>query len=168
MEEAIRWSELPIRAGARCAELGSAPGGTTQALLDRGFLVMGIDPAQMHPTVLAHPNFTHVRRRARHVRRRDFRKVRWLMADMNVAPSATLDVIEDIVNHPEVSIRGILAVLKLSDWKLADRLDDYLARVRGWGFNLVRARQLRHNRQEVHFAALKKPFVRKPYRRKSS
>jgi 23S rRNA (cytidine2498-2'-O)-methyltransferase len=168
MEEALCWSELPIRTGARCAELGSAPGGTTQALLNRGFIVMGIDPAEMHRAVLSHPNFTHVRRRARHVRRRDFRKTRWLMADMNLAPSGTLDVIEDIVCHPEVSIRGILAVLKLGDWKLADRLDEYLARIRGWGFNVVRARQLRHNRQEVCFAALKKPFVRRPYRRKSS
>jgi hypothetical protein len=37
-----------------------------------------------------------------------------------------------------------------------------LERVRGWGYNIVRARQLVSNRQEVCVAAQQKPFVRKP------
>ena len=36
-------------AGARWAELGSAPGGASQALLQRGYHVLGIDPAAMDP-----------------------------------------------------------------------------------------------------------------------
>jgi hypothetical protein len=99
------------------------------------------------------------------VRRRDLRKVRWLLSDMNVAPSYTLDALESMVTHREVNVRGILATLKLTEWRLAQQVGDYLARVRSWGFNIVRARQLRHNRQEVCFAALQKPFIRKPYRR---
>lgn len=165
MEEALRWSGLPIPPGARCAELGSAPGGASQALLGRGLEVLGIDPAEMHPTVLGHPRFTHIRRRASEVRRREFRKVRWLMADMNVAPQYTLDVVESIVAHPEVNVRGMLLTLKLLEWRVADELADYLDRVRSWGYNLVRARQLQHNRQEVCLAALQKPFVRKALRR---
>jgi 23S rRNA (cytidine2498-2'-O)-methyltransferase len=161
MEEALRWSELPIPRGARCAELGSAPGGASQALLARGFEVLGIDPAEMHPAVLENPHFTHIRRRAAQVRRRDFRKVRWLMADMNVAPGFTLDAIESIVTHPEINVRGMLLTLKLFEWKLADELPAWLDRIRSWGFNLVRARQLQHDRQEVCVAAIQKPFVRK-------
>ncbi len=167
MEEALRWSELPIPAGgnalhpARCAEIGSAPGGATQSLLARGCEVLGIDPAEMHPAVLANPRFTHIRRRSVQVRRRDFRKVRWLMADMNVAPGYTLDAVESIVTHPEVNVRGMLLTLKLFEWRLADELPAWIDRVRSWGFNVVRARQLQHNRQEVCVAALQKPFVRK-------
>lgn len=156
MEEALRWSELPIRARARCAEIGSSPGGASQALLARGVRVLGIDPAEMHPLVLAHPHFTHLRRRASGVRRREFRKVRWLTADMNVAPNYTLDVVADIVTHAEVNVRGMLLTLKLFEWKLADDLPEYLDRIRRWGFNWVEARQLQHNRQEVTVAALKK------------
>lgn len=160
MEEALRWSELPIPRGARVAEIGSAPGGSSQALLAHGLVVMGIDPAVMDPRVLAHPHFTHVRRRAMAVRRRDFRKVRWVTADMNVAPKATLDAVEDIVSHREARVRGLLLTLKLPDWKLAGHVPEYLARVRSWGYNLVRARHLYHNRQEVCVAALQKPFRR--------
>jgi len=161
MEEALRWSQLPIPQGARWVELGSAPGGASQALLDRGFEVIGVDPAAMDPKVLEHPRFRHIRRRAAVVRRRDLRKVRWLTADMNVAPNFTLDAVESMVAHPEISVRGMLLTVKLIEWELAEQLPDYLRRIRRWGYNLVRARQLFHNRQEVCVAALQKPFVRK-------
>ena len=162
MEEALRWSQLPIPVGARCAEIGSAPGGASQALLARGFRVLGIDPAAMAPVVLSHPRFTHIRRRVTQVRRREFRSVRWLMADMNVAPKYTLDAVEGIVTHREVSIRGMLLTLKLFDWDLADQIPECVQRVRGWGYNLVQVRQLASHRQEVCLAALQKPFRRKP------
>jgi 23S rRNA (cytidine2498-2'-O)-methyltransferase len=131
-------------------------------LLGRGFEVIGIDPAEMAPKVLEHPKFRHIRRRAVAVPRRAYRKVRWLTADMNVAPNFTLDAIEAIVTHAEVNVRGMLLTLKLPEWRLACEVPAYLARIRSWGFNLVRARQLAHNRQEICVAALQKPFQRKP------
>ncbi|HBO42370.1 MAG TPA: hypothetical protein DD670_00205 [Planctomycetaceae bacterium] len=155
MEEALRWSRLPIPSGARVAEIGSAPGGASQSLLARGFHVTGIDPAAMAPVVLENPRFRHIRRRAIQVRRREFRKVRWLTADMNVAPKYTLDVVEEIVTHPEVRVRGMLLTLKLFDWEFADQLPEYLARIRSWGYEVVRARQLCHNHQEVCVAAIR-------------
>lgn len=168
MEEALRWSRLPIPRGARCAEIGSAPGGASQALLARGLMVTGIDPAEMAPEVLGHPNFRHIRRRAMQVRRREFRKIRWLTADVNAAPTYTLDAVEAIVTHPEVNIRGMLLTLKLPEWELADHVDEYLARVESWGFNQTRARQLVHNRREFCVAALKKPFRRKGHPKRSN
>ncbi len=158
--EALWWSEMPIPRGSRVVELGSAPGGSSQALLDRGFEVMGIDPGAMHPSVLGEAGFTHLRRRVRQVRRREFRKARWLLADMNVAPTCTLDAVEAILQFPQVHIRGLLLTLKLADWQLAAEVPAYLARIRRWGYNDVRARQLAHNRQEVCVTALMKPFRR--------
>jgi 23S rRNA (cytidine2498-2'-O)-methyltransferase len=153
MEEALAWSELPVRAGQRIVEIGCAPGGASQALLDRGLRVIGIDPAKVDPRVLAHPNFRHIQKRGADVRRRDLRGVDWLAADMNVAPQYTLDTVEAIVTHPSVSVKGLLLTLKLLDWELAEHVDDYLDRVRSWGYRNVRARQLAHNRQEICVAA---------------
>ncbi len=170
MEEGLRWSRLPIRAGNRCAEIGSAPGGASQALLARGLLVTGIDSAEMDPTLLENPNFTHIRRRAMQVRRRDFRKMRWLMADMNATPKYTLDAVEGIVTEPTVNIRGLLLTLKFTDWRLAEQVPEYLERIRGWGYEVVRARQLLHNRQEICVAAMNRAARRRasspPRRRK--
>lgn len=167
MEEALRWSALPIPPGARCAELGSAPGGSTQALLERGMVVLGIDPAEMHPSLLQHPHFTHLRRRSRRTPRRVFRKVRWLFSDMNVPPNYTLTAVEAILTHPEVSIRGMILMLKLSRWELADSIPDWLRRIRSWGYNEIQARQLYFNRQEICVAALQRPFRKKPPRKKT-
>src|SRR5207247_2537685 len=155
MEEALRWSQLPVQPGQRCAELGSAPGGAAQALLDRGLSVIGIDPAEMHPDVLAHPNFTHLRKRGDDVRRRDFRKIRWLFSDMNVAPQTMLDTVEGIVMHPEVNVRGLLLTLKLLDWQMAEQIPEYLFRLRTWGYKELHARQLQHNRQEICVAGMR-------------
>ncbi len=156
MEEALRWSGLPVRAGQHCTEIGAAPGGASQALLDRGLIVTGVDPADISPVVVQHPNFTHIKKRGADLRRREFRKSRWLMADLNVAPNYTLDTLEAIVTYPEIRIRGMLVTLKLLEWKLADEIPEYLFRIRSWGYKHIQARQLQHNRQEICVAAMLK------------
>ena len=109
----------------------------------------------MHPAVLANPNFTHVRKRGDDVRRREFRKVRWLFSDMNVAPQTMLDTVEGIVSHPEVNVRGLLLTLKLLDWQMAEQIPEYLFRLRAWGYKDLHARQLQHDRQEICVAAMR-------------
>ena len=83
------------------------------------------------------------------MRRREFRGVTWLAADMNVAPETTLEAVEAIVSHEAVNIRGLLLTLKLLEWEMADLLPEYLQRIRTWGYRDVRARQLATNRQDV-------------------
>ncbi|HBT78251.1 MAG TPA: hypothetical protein DEB39_15305 [Planctomycetaceae bacterium] len=154
-EEGLRWSAFPIGIGTRCLDIGSAPGGSSQALLARGAEVIGLDPGEMAPAVLNHPNFTHLRGRTGKVKVRAFRKVRWILADMNVAPQYTLRALEDLVLHPEMKIRGLLFTLKLFHWNLAEALPEYLKTIRHWGFHSIRAKQLAFNKQEVMVAAAK-------------
>ena len=149
MEEALAWSRLPIRSGDVCVEIGSAPGGASQALLRHGVKLIGIDPADMDPRVLANPRFEHWKKRGADVRRREFRNVRWLMADMNVAPRYTLDTVGAIVTHADVRIEGMLLTLKLMDGSPTGELPQHLDQIRSWGFAEVAARQLHHNRREV-------------------
>ncbi|QDU90050.1 putative 23S rRNA ribose 2'-O-ribose methyltransferase [Pirellulimonas nuda] len=155
--EALRWSALPAEAGDQWVELGASPGGASQALLDRGMKVIGVDPAVVDPSLEENPNFRHLRRRVMDAPRRDFIGCRWLAADLNVAPRYTLDAVEALVARPDSTIRGMLLTLKLADWELAapEKLSEYAQRVQGWGFRDVRFRQLAHNRQELCMAALK-------------
>ena len=102
--------------------------------MSHGLRVIGIDPAEMDPVVLANPDFAHWKKRGADIRRREFRAVRYLAADINVAPNYTLETVENIVTHPDVHIRGLLLTLKLLDWKLADEVPGYLDRVRSWGY----------------------------------
>jgi 23S rRNA (cytidine2498-2'-O)-methyltransferase len=161
MREAISWSGFPFRQGDRCIDLGSAPGGASQALLEEGLVVMGVDPAEMDPFVLAHPNFVHVRKRGADVRRREYRGYKWLVADSNVAPAQTLETLEAIVTHPSTSIQGLLITFKLANWELAQELPEYAQRVQSWGYRDVRCRQLAGNHLEVCMAALRARGIRR-------
>jgi 23S rRNA (cytidine2498-2'-O)-methyltransferase len=146
--EALEWSELPIAPGDRCVEIGSSPGGSCLALLERGLLVTGIDPAEMDAEVLAHPAFTHVRARAKDVQRGVFRDCRWLVMDANVAPNYTLDTLEGVLTHGGARPEGLVLTLKLTDPKLAEKLPQIAERIRRYGYR-VRMRQLAFNRHEV-------------------
>ena len=147
--EALKWSELPVAAGDRCVEIGSSPGGSCLALLERGLLVTGIDPAEMDPAVLAHPGFTHVRARAKDVKRSVFRDCRWLVMDANVAPSYTLDALDGVLANAGARPRGLVLTLKLTDAAIAERLMGIAERLRAYGYGRVRMRQLAFNRQEI-------------------
>ncbi len=149
MAEGIAWSGLPFSAGDHVVEIGSAPGGASQRLLDMGMHVTGIDPAEMDPVLLDHPRFEHWRSKSSAVKRRNYAKFRWLVADANVAPNYTLDCVGDIVTYPTTKIEGLILTLKLSSYELLEHLDDYLARIASWGFRRVQARQLGHNRHEL-------------------
>jgi 23S rRNA (cytidine2498-2'-O)-methyltransferase len=168
MAEALAWSRLPIEKGDRCVELGSAPGGAAQMLLDRGCLVTGIDPAEMPPELLEREGFTHVRARSKDLKRREFHGMQWLTADLNVAPNYTLETVEAIVTHRATHFRGLILTLKLIEWEMAGQIPEYLERVRSWGFEHVRARQLSYNRQEICVAALRRRQMRrKPFWREA-
>ncbi|HWN36957.1 MAG TPA: SAM-dependent methyltransferase [Gammaproteobacteria bacterium] len=147
--EALEWSELPIAAGDRCVEIGSSPGGSCLALLERGLHVTGIDPAEMDAEVLAHPGFTHVRARAKDVKRSVFRDCRWLVMDANVAPSYTLDTLDGVLTQAGARPEGLVLTLKLTDPALAGKLPQLTERIRRHGYRRVRMRQLAFNRREV-------------------
>ncbi len=147
--EALEWSQLPIAAGDRCVEIGSSPGGSCLALLERGLIVTGIDPAEMDPVVLAHPAFTHLRARAKDVKRSVFRDCRWLVMDANVAPNYTLATLDALLTQAGVRPEALVLTLKLTDPDLAEKLPEVAQRIRRHGYRRVRMRQLAFNRQEI-------------------
>jgi 23S rRNA (cytidine2498-2'-O)-methyltransferase len=153
LAEGLLWSRLPLKPGQCCVELGAAPGGACQLLLERGMRVIAVDPAELHPSVTANKNLVHLRSRARETRRIRLKPARWLFADLNVAPNYTLQSVEDIVRHPKIKIMGMLLTMKLLDWDLVDSIPKMVDTVRGWGFAEVRTRQLAFNRREFCLAA---------------
>lgn len=157
LREALAWGHLPTTKGDEWIELGCAPGGASQALLDAGMHVIGVDPAEVDPEVAEHPRFCHLRCRAADAKRKEFIDARWLAADINAAPRYTLDAVESVVTHASASIRGLVLTLKLPEWDLAgpEEILKYFDRIRGWGYRDIRARQLAFNRQEMCVVALR-------------
>lgn len=168
MQEGLRWSALPARNGDLWLELGCAPGGASQALLDAGMKVVGVDPAEVDPVVLANPLFEHLRARASEIGIDEVTDVAWITADINCAPQFTLDGVERLVTHPSTHVRGLLLTLKLLGPNLArpEVVAEMIARVRSWGYADVRTRQLAHNRREYCLAAMRTRNQRRVARRR--
>ncbi len=154
--EALAWSGLPVTPDDWVVEIGSSPGGACQRLLDLGLRVTGVDPAAMDERILKHPRFEHWRGKAATIKRKRYAKFRWLVADANVAPNYTLDVVGDILQYPGNQIEGILLTLKLSSWEHLDDLPKCLSSIRELGFDHVAVRQLASNRRECCLMGLRR------------
>lgn len=148
LDEAIATFGIPLAAGQRAIELGASPGGACQRLLEAGLDVVGVDPALIDERVTSHPRFEQWRMRARDVRLKALRGFHWVVADMNIDPTSTMEAIERVVTAPGSRVKGIIATLKLPTWERAADLPGFLGRFTAWGF-LPRARQLATGGREV-------------------
>ena len=159
--EALLWSGIPIQKGTTCAEIGSAPGGSCQRLLELGANVIAIDPADLAPEIAQHVNVKHLKMRGRDVPHRQLSDVAWLLVDSNVTPIHTLDTVEELASGQHTHFRGMLLTLKFTDPKLAEQIGSYIQRIKSWGFRFVKTRQLAYGRQEVCVMALKQKAARR-------
>ena len=166
LDEAITVFGVDLIRGQRAIELGAAPGGACQRLLESGLKVVGVDPAPVDSTVAAHPRFTQWRMRARDVPVRHLRGFDWLVADMNIDPSSTMEAVGRAVTARGTGFRGVIATLKLPAWSRAVELDAWLDRFRQWGYEPV-ARQLSTAGRELSVYACRPavPRVNSPRRR---
>lgn len=159
--EGILWSRMPIRPGDFCVEVGSAPGGSSQALLELDCVVIAIDPADMDESLMKNERLIHHRKRGREVKKSELAEARWLFADANVAWKETLQIVEDIVTNEKVHIKGMLLTLKLSEKFRVAEIPTILAKVKSWGYKFVKSRQLAFNRNEICVMALKQKAIRR-------
>jgi 23S rRNA (cytidine2498-2'-O)-methyltransferase len=160
LEEGVLWSGAPLKSGDTAVEIGSAPGGASYALLKRGLKVVGIDPADMDPQVLAFPGFTHMQRPVASVPREDLPEtVHWLLLDMNVTPHVTLFQVDRLATRLSDSLLGVLLTVKLNEWKIAREIPHFFEHLRAMGMVRVRARQLASNKQEIFIYALTRKGV---------
>lgn len=155
MEDALLWSQAPIKKDDLVLEIGSAPGGASFSLLMRGLRVIGIDPGEMDPWIRMSDRFIHIQAPVAQVRRDDLPDgIRWIVLDMNVQPSISLYAVDRFATSTRKSLYGLILTVKLNQWKLADEIPLYLEHVRSMGMMEVRATQLSQNRQEICIYAL--------------
>jgi 23S rRNA (cytidine2498-2'-O)-methyltransferase len=158
IEEAIERFGLAVRPGDHALELGAAPGGACYALLRRGVHVVGVDPGEMDPHVLAfqgpggarlvHYPFKASALSAAHLRA----PVQHLLCDVHLAPPVALRALRKALSLVRGDVRSVVWTVKLNDWSMADALDGYVAELRALGVCDARAVQLVANRQEVCIA----------------
>lgn len=150
LDEALEWFGNSPGRGEVCVDLGSAPGGWTRRLVERGARVWSVDPANLAPDLEGHGRVKHFK-----VSAFDFEPdepVDWLFCDMAWRP---LEVAQLLGKWA----RRRLASQLIANFKLPmnDKLP-MVFRVRqtleSAGWSRVRIRQLYHDRDEVTVSAI--------------
>ena len=122
--------------------------------------MIAIDPAELEPSIAADENLKYIRARGKEVKKRELRNVRWLFVDLNAAPKYTLDTVEEIVTNQHVTkVMGLVLTLKIPEGKLFDEIPTWIQRVKSFGFQYARTRQLAFNRREICLIGVRDKFA---------
>jgi 23S rRNA (cytidine2498-2'-O)-methyltransferase len=149
LDEALDWYGNSPGKGDLCVDLGSAPGGWTRRLVERGARVLSVDPAELAADLRTHAKVKHVKQSAFEFAPEG--TVDWLFCDMAWRPLEVAQLLGKWARRRWAA--QLVANIKLP---MKDKLPMVL-RVRhtleeaGWGH--VRMRQLYHDRDEVTVTA---------------
>lgn len=141
--EALTWLRHGPESGELCVDLGAAPGGWSQVLVDRRCRVLAIDPGTLAPAVAG---------RVHHLRQNAFafvpdEPVDWVFCDMAYRP---LEVAALLARWGRRGwARFLLANIKLPMKKRVEMLSRVRQILESGGWTGLRARQLYHDRDEV-------------------
>ncbi|WP_227872018.1 SAM-dependent methyltransferase [Paenibacillus albus] len=151
--EAERAFKLYFETYKQAVDIGAAPGGWTQLLLERGLRVTSIDPANLHPSLSAYPRLTVMKKNASDV---NFPPGTFdlLVCDMSWSP---MQMAKLVLEKTEALSDGATAIitLKLMHKKPLQTIRDVIAKLES-AFELKKAKQLFHNRDEITLYLVKK------------
>lgn len=151
IEQSLAWLGLDgagSLAGKTALDLGSAPGGASWALLQRGMKVIGVDTGLMDARVLVHPNYSHLPVPAGDISLRELpREIDLLASDMNLHPGLAVKYVERFTR--ELHPRWLALTLKMNDGQVESMIPTLLQQLRRFAPGEVYARQLPANRREI-------------------
>ncbi|MFC0214691.1 SAM-dependent methyltransferase [Paenibacillus chartarius] len=127
-------------------DIGAAPGGWSSLLLERGLRVTAVDPAAMHPSLLADKRLTHLRKNAGDITLQP-NSFDLLVCDMSWSPKMMGKLVGDLLYALRAGGTAIITV-KLMHGKAFQTVKELTAMFTG-GLELLRAKQLFHNRDEL-------------------
>lgn len=152
--EAAEAFDLPFDHNEIVLELGSAPGGATQFLLEQDMRVYGVDPADMDPKIVKHVNFRHYRMPFELITKDTFKQnIDWIVSDVNLPP--TIVMREVIRLHEFMEPMGLVLTLKINDSKHLRLLWDFVDSVANLGYERYALKYLPSHRQELCLVALR-------------
>ncbi|MGA9524688.1 MAG: SAM-dependent methyltransferase, partial [Myxococcaceae bacterium] len=138
--------------GEQCVDLGAAPGGWTQRLVERGARVIAVDPANLSPELTRHPKVRHVKESAFAFEPEE--PVDWLFCDMAWRPLEVAQLLAKWARRGWATHLVANIKLPMKDknpilWRVRQTLEQ-------GGWRELRMRQLYHDRDEVTVTAVRR------------
>ncbi len=148
ISEAFIWTNFKFN-GETVLELGSAPGGASYAMVQKGLRVYGVDNAEMDKDLLNNPLFTHIKDPMQKVRDEHIpRPCNILVSDVNVMPSLIISQIKRFTSL-RPGIKFVFYTLKIGDKITLKEILEHLKTFEKFGFKILKATQLPSNKSEI-------------------
>lgn len=128
-------------------ELGCAPGGTTQFLLEQGYEVHGIDPGEMHPELRKNPRFTFHQIPVHEYRIDRQEKFSVLTSDINLNPELVLKECARLA-HFSPFLKHLLVTIKIDEPSKVRIFKKVAQLLKDMGCKEIHFLQLPHHRKE--------------------
>ncbi|WP_337101411.1 SAM-dependent methyltransferase [Paenibacillus sp. YIM B09110] len=151
--EAERAFGLRYEQFRRALDVGAAPGGWTSLLLERGLRVTAVDPAELHPSIVDHPALTYLKRNASEIKLKPG-SFDLFVCDMSWSPMLMSRLVLDLEAALAEEATAIITI-KLMHRKPMQTIREVIAKLESV-FELKKAKQLFHNREEITLYLQKK------------
>lgn len=151
LEELYRTTDLPLPASGTAIDLGASPGGWTRILRQRGLQVWAIDPADLDPRVVSDPGVHHIRTTAGRFLAETQLEAGLIVNDMRMTVELSVSVMRGAMRRlkPEGMI---IQTLKITPHGALRTVRNALSAL-SQDYEIIFARQLHHNRNEVTVVA---------------
>lgn len=148
--EIIELYTIDCRAGDCWLDFGSAPGGSSSYLLERGCKVWGIDPAAMSEQVLKHDSYTHIVASVQNLSQEDLPDIgiRWVFVDLNLNPKQSIKEVLRLCKKYNRTLKGIIINIKMIKMDYVENIENFEEHFLEWGFPDVLSTQVPAHRNE--------------------
>jgi 23S rRNA (cytidine2498-2'-O)-methyltransferase len=147
LEELFRTGAVDLPEGGKAMDLGAAPGGWSRILLERGFEVWAVDPAELDRRLHGRAGLHHIRTTAGPFLAETEETFDLVVNDMRMEPGLSASIMNSAARHLAPGGLGIMSV-KLQPEHPLPTLDGAM-RVLRKAWTPVFVRQLHHNRNEI-------------------
>lgn len=151
LEEAIREFDLTLPENGRAVDFGAAPGGWTRILRRQGLRVWAVDPGDLDQRLTGDEGIRHLRLTAGRFLRSNRTEFDVAVNDMRMDPALSCSLMVQAAQHLKP---GALAVvtLKTGTREVLNTVEACLRDLAS-AYEILHARQLRHNRHEITVVA---------------
>ena len=136
--------------GGYALDIGAAPGGWTNVLLQHGFTVDAVDPGDLNPVLLENPNVKHYKCKIENIAQAEEfakeHKYDIIVDDMNVDPEVTAEIMNILT--PCLKDNGLAIVTIKLPGNPEKGIHDATEKLSKY-YDILKINNLFHNRQEV-------------------
>ena len=131
-------------------DFGSAPGGSSYYLLEKGCKVWGVDPAKMSDDIIRNSNYTHISKPVQDLSQEElpYRDIHWVHADLNLNPKQSIKEVLRLCKKYSARLKGVIFTIQVIKIDYVKEIETFEDEFFDWGFTNVSSRQIPSHKNE--------------------